>query len=92
MEYVIDNFDLDIAQTLKEISDIRISYEDIDKTIDEFINNLKKFNLKKEINLIKDRIKELESKEKKEERDVKEINRLCVYLMELNKRIAEESY
>jgi len=88
-DYLLENLDIIRVEIITEILGKVIPYEDIDKTISELVISIRKNKIKKEIIDVKEKIKTLEMKELKSERDVKSIKELCGELIKLEKQMME---
>ncbi len=87
--YLIDNLSIEVSELLQDILHKPTPYENIDKIINELAVALKKHKKNNKITIIKNEIKELETKEIKDERDVKKIKQLCGEMIELEKQFIQ---
>jgi len=79
-----DNIDFEIV---KEVAELDIVAEDMEKLIRDLIKTINYFKLKMERKLVANRIKQLDYKKDKEKGDVEELKRLCIRLTELDKEL-----
>ncbi len=89
IEKLIENIDLQDGKLINEIIHTSVPSDDIDATISDLTNSLKRFKIEDEIKKVKEEIRALKEKENKQEGDVMRERVLCMRLTELLKELRD---
>ncbi len=88
-EELMEKFDIEEGRFVNEALHTSIPSDDLNTTVKELIISLKIFSIEDDIKNTKNEIKVLQSKENKNEGDVKREKELCMKLMDLVKRLRD---